>query len=429
MLRRVNRIRIRYRLATRLERFLVYEQKLLGALVGVIVGLAVNVVGDSSLHHPGNLLSVLGQMFSYRRVSGYVASAALLGILVAVAGRPTLERYTRRWNWLGVLSQIFSEARNPELSWLDDSTLTWDGQIMLQSAPDLRQGWKVSSVELVVEPSAYRLPSRQSAAFQKFVSTADPQRIAARAPKYGLASNPVSFTDNPRLRLNVRTTDYAKILYFKDKITPDRQRRETLIRSVLTDKSIAFPNNINLQAIIATKDGKLLLTRRSPKVEYHPNRWSCSIEEQLSQADLEPDDGGAVGRWVTRMLTEELGFRNQTLRQWYDQDARILGVLLETAVLNPGVIGLVRLGCDSLTLTKILRTHPRNDYEFGDFAFLGWDDVAQEVVRPTRDYHPTASIRMLMAGFAHFGPMAFVERLVDARVAAPTGPAEVRPGG
>jgi hypothetical protein len=138
----VDRISIRYRVATRLERFLVYERKLLGALVGVIVGLAMNVAGDSSLRHPGNVFSVLGQIFSYRRVSGYVASAALFGILVAVAGRPILERYTRRWNWLGVLSQIFSEARDPELSWLDDSTLTWGGQIMLQSAPDLRQGWK-----------------------------------------------------------------------------------------------------------------------------------------------------------------------------------------------------------------------------------------------------------------------------------------------
>jgi hypothetical protein len=100
-----------------------------------------------------------------------------------------------------------------------------------------------------------------------------------------------------------------------------------------------------------------------------------------------------------------------------------LGVFLESAVLNTGVIALVMLGCDSAALTKILRTHPRSDYEFGDFAFLGWDDVAREVVNPSRDYHPTAAIRMLMAGFARFGPLTFVERLVDARVAVPVRPA------
>ena len=100
-----------------------------------------------------------------------------------------------------------------------------------------------------------------------------------------------------------------------------------------------------------------------------------------------------------------------------------MGVFLESAVLNTGVIALVTLGCDSAALTKILRTHVRSDYEFGDFTFLGWDDVAREVVSPSRDYHPTAAIRMLMAGFAHFGPLTFVERLVDARVAVPIRPA------
>ena len=375
-------------------------------------------VNDAS--NTGNLLSAVGAVYSPHRISGDLAWAVTVGAAIMALGRPALERYTRTWNWLGVLARTFAEARDPSLSWLDDSTLVWGTQIMLQTPPDLRGGWKADEVELALSRSVFKLDTHHTAAYRKFVkvqNSLDPQRIASRSPKYGIARNPSSFSDNPALRLEIHETEYANIVFFKDIVARDPAQLTKFAQAAVTDNHIKFPNNLALHAVVATRDGKLLLTRRSPKVEYFPKSWSCSIEEQLAARDLEPDDGGAMSRWVVRMLVEELGFQRSTLEQWYDEDARILGVILEAAVPNCGLIGLVHLHCDSETLTQILRTHPRTDYEFDEFDFVEWSGIAGELIHPTRNYHPTSGIRMLMAGIAHDGPAPFMKRLVDARIA------------
>lgn len=384
-----------------------------------LLGMILNKASDSGVTDPANPVAILTQVYSDRRFSGYIAWAVTVAAAALAAGRPLLERYTRKWNWLGVLSQTFADARDPELAWLEDGAVAWGTEVMLQSPPDLREGWKADAVELVVRPSTFKIPANQAAAYRAFVeaqNATDPHRLTGREPKYALARNPVSFSDNPALRLEIRETEYANVLYYKDHVATDQAQRSALARTAVGEGRIDFPNNLSLHAVVTTSDGKLLLTRRSSKVEYFPGRWSCSIEEQLAGRDLEPDDGAAMRRWVTRMLTEELGFRRQTLDRWFNDDARILGVILESALLNCGLLGLVNLGCDSATLAQILRTHPRNDYEFAEFTFISWTEVARELVLPSRDYHPTSGIRMLTAGISRFGPLAFIERLVEARV-------------
>jgi isopentenyldiphosphate isomerase len=419
MLRRMDRISVRHRIATRLERFLDHQRRWTGQALAFLVGMVINTALNPGLKDPANPFAILAQVYDDRRISGYLAWVVTIAVVTLAGARPALERYTRKWNWLGVLAQTVADARDPDLSWLDDGILAWGTEVMLQSPPDLRDGWKADSVELAVSQSVFKMPATYAAAYRRFVkaqNAADPQRIAARERKYALARSPVSFSDNPSLRLEVRETEYANVLFYKDKVAPDHAQRSALARAAVSDGRVEFPNNLSLHAVITTSDGKLLLTRRSSKVEYFPGRWSCSIEEQLAARDLHPDDGAAVRRWVTRMLTEELGFRRQTLEQWFAGDARILGVFLEASILNCGLVGLVNLGCDSTTLTQILRTHPRNDYEFDEFTFIGWREIARELITPSRGYHPTSGIRMLMAGIAHFGPLAFIERLVDARV-------------
>lgn len=417
MLPCMDQIGLRYRVATRLERLHRRLQRWQGRAIAFMSGMIINMLLNAATN-PGSLLAVVRQVYNVGRASGILAWGFTVAVVALVGVPPLLESYTRRWNWLSVLSQTFAQARDPQLTWIDRSTLVWGTEVMLQSPPDLRRGWAADAVELAISHSGFNLPDEHTAAYEEFVTsqnTIDPQRLTARAPKYGLSRNPSSFSDNPSLRLEIKETEYGKILYYKDKVAPDDAQRAALVRTAMDDRRIAFPNNLCLHAVVTTSDGKLLLTRRSTKVEYFPGRWSCSIEEQLAARDLEPDDGAIMRRWVTRALTEELGLRDRTLHDSYHDDAVILGVMLEASILNCGLIGLVSLDCDSFALAQILRTHPRTDYEFDEFAFIDWHDLAQELVNPTREYHPTSGIRMLTTGIAHFGPLAFIERLVDAR--------------
>jgi hypothetical protein len=187
---------------------------------------------------------------------------------------------------------------------------------------------------------------------------------------------------------------------------------EPLERSVQLSKvlqgKIDFPHSLCLHAVVVTADDWILLTRRSAKVAYHPGAWSCSIEEQLSERDFQGVGMDVVRHWVGRMLNEELGLRSQETES---VDSRVLALFLEADKLNLGLAGIVSLQQDRQTLEAILAARPRQDYEFTEWTFVRWEALSEELAQPTLDYHPSAGLRMFLAGITRFGVYDFGVRL------------------
>jgi len=158
-----------------------------------------------------------------------------------------------------------------------------------------------------------------------------------------------------------------------------------------------------------TKDDRVLLTLRSGKVGSDQNTWSCSIEENLKPEDLRGERKAAVTRWISRAIFEELGVSSH---HYTEQNLRVLSVFLEANRMNISIVGLVTLDLNHEELSKIIASLPRSDYEFTDYEFMTIQRTATELVRPTRNYHPTSRYRILMTLLHRYGEPNFARKFI-----------------
>lgn len=159
-----------------------------------------------------------------------------------------------------------------------------------------------------------------------------------------------------------------------------------------------------MHTIVVTRDSRVLLTERSPKVDCQPGTWSCSVEEQLAPQDFPPGVDHAALHWCRRLLWEELGLGHGAYRE---ENLRILSVFLQQDVLN---ISHVELEITASELHHMLQRLPRMDYELSDWKFLPYEELMDELLRPTRVYHPTSGYRMLMALIHRHGEPRIIEQ-------------------
>lgn len=193
--------------------------------------------------------------------------------------------------------------------------------------------------------------------------------------------------------LKVEKTVYSKVQFYRDCVATVESSRSGLIREAVEDTSIRFPHAFCMHAVVVTRDSKVLLTRRSPKVSYYPNAWSVSLEEQFSEVDLLPRCEGAVLRWAIRFLDEELSVEEE---HYDEQNLRALSVFLEADILNCSLATVLKLSIDSTELDQIIRGRPRKDTEFGEWEFVTYAELAKDLLETKRNWHPTSKYRMLL---------------------------------
>jgi isopentenyldiphosphate isomerase len=161
--------------------------------------------------------------------------------------------------------------------------------------------------------------------------------------------------------------------------------------------------------IVVTQDDKVLLTKRSKKVEFYPETWSCSVEEQLSTDDFLPTEQSPIMNWARRCLKEELGLGGEE----YDvSNLRVLSVFLESDVLGVDLCAHAVLNIHSSELNKILQALPRTDYEFTEWTFASHEELMGELFQPRREYHPTSGYRILMGLLRRYGEPKVAEMFV-----------------
>jgi len=154
--------------------------------------------------------------------------------------------------------------------------------------------------------------------------------------------------------------------------------------------------------VVVTRDDQVLLTKRSPKLFYHPNAWSCSLEEQLRREDLADGREKALTNWAKRALGEELALDQEA---YSAGNLRVLSVFLEADAPNISLCVYAPINLDSKRLGSILSAKPRSDWEFTEWRFLEVEEEAiiREMNRRGGNPHPTTGYRMLMLLLKRFG--------------------------
>ncbi len=277
-------------------------------------------------------------------------------------------------------------------------------ELSLQDCPRFRDGWAAAEVMVELNNRPFRIPAHYSRSFKTyFRENYEKKRFGNDGKKFMLTKNPTAFSDGTSLKLHVMPTSYSVAQYYMDSVATVESACSPLIEDVVRGTLQAnFAHSLSLHMIIVTSDRKLLLTKRSKKLSWHAGCWQVSLAEQIKEGDFDDGPDRVLLRWCRRLLEEEAGLGEEACT---DDNLRILSIFLESDILNISICTHAEIRLDSKTLSKVLKSLPRTDYEFSDIAFLDLNrtELLSEAFRPARQYHPAAGYNLLWCFRKNYG--------------------------
>ncbi|HXG37900.1 MAG TPA: hypothetical protein VNL36_03920 [Bacteroidota bacterium] len=369
-----------------------------------LAGLFVNTMSDPGVRNIGE---ILGRIFDLhqRPMPAFLSWLALVVFFVFTAARTLLPIYFRKRSYELLLAKMYRDKVDDSVKQFQRGRIAWGSNLTLQTCPDLHNGWQFHELQFSHETDFHTLPEGIDSAYQDYLSHQFNQEFSFDATRLMLAENPVSFSDLPNLRLKVRRTTWSQI-QFCNRLFKANQSHYT---DQFLNGNIEIANTLVLHLVVASHDGFVLLTQTSAKAAYYPEKWACSIGEQLDPMDLADGETNVALKWAQRALLEELGVTSDAFNP---TNLRFMAVYLEADSGNFAIPSVVRLNYDHSTLDAIIDKHPRTDYEFQNWLFVPWDDLPRELISPSRTYHPNTSMCMLYACLFKFGPLELNRRLV-----------------
>ena len=293
------------------------------------------------------------------------------------------------------------------------------GQTIL-ACPLPQDGWSTGDISFRVNRSPYSFASLQGTAlpgidgqalardYERFVTEEFPQQFASDEAKWMLVRRPRSFTEDLGVTLELQRTSWSQLQFFWQKVV-SADTKPFLYTSLLRGDSIPFPSSLCAHVIVFSADGRVLLTRaHASKRNDYPGYWACSIGEQLATEDIASLDDDCARRWVTRSLREELAV-DQT--EFDAAQIRFLALTFEGDIANLAMVCSVHLHLSAADVDARLRTVNRVDNEFGAIDFIEVDRIPEEMVNPSRTYHPSTGIRMVYAYLSQRGQHSLRKRL------------------
>ena len=367
-------------------------------LTGILVGRLTNAVSDASVR---TIADAIANSFSLDR-SVNVVSWTTTALLIAVPICDyLLALHHRKRSYQSLLANLVTTRTDAIISPFTKGVIAWGPDLTLQSAPDLRYGWRLRDVAIRYTGDDFVMPSNRAVAYQRyFEENHEEKRFFDDGDKFMLIKNPVAFSDSKTLVLELRKTKYSKVQFYRDNVATIQTERDTLLNNAINNLTIEFPHSLCMHTVVVTKDEKILLTKRSPKVAYFAGAWSVSVEEQLSLDDFQGEGDGVMPKWGRRLLWEELTVSSD---QCEEDNFRLLAVFLEADILNCSLAALARLDLTSEQLSNILKGNPRTDYEFTDWLFLSFSELGDELLKPSRQQHPSSGYRSLLALVKQWG--------------------------
>lgn len=354
------------------------------------------------------ILDVLQGTFSIaERPTNVLSWLSVILLVIVPVGYRILARQHKKQRYDKLFALLVRRHRARAIA--PYNALAWDEALSLQTCPELHRGWPMSEIRLSHDTTRFSLPEEYRQAYiDYFEKYKQEKRFFDDGVKLMITRNPTSFSDSPTLILHTQETLYSQIQFYRDNVVTIASKRDTLIRAAV-EGPIHFPHSLCMHMIVVTRDDKVLITKRSGKVSYHPNTWSCSVEEQFSTKDLQSGESLALLKCAERLLFEELGL---TSEEYDEANLRTLSLFLESDILGVSLCAHAVLKIDSSELGKVLLGLPRTDYEFTEWAFLSHEELLNELFRPSRPYHPTSGYRMLMALIRRFGEPIVAEKFL-----------------
>lgn len=371
---------------------------ILSYLTGYMFCCCTNAVSDPKVE---GFVDLVKNIYDTDRQVNAISWICSIIIVVLLALNYWVKWQSRKTRTIALLSNLVDRNIDSIVAPFSRDTVAWGTDLTLQLAPDLQNDWPLEKVELRLDGLNFQFPKNRKADYERFKK--DNWNLLGfdqDGTKYALVKNPSAFSDASNLTLQIMKTKYSEVRYFGQCIATVKPERDKLIEEVMHKGQISFPNSLCMHAVVVTSDRRVLLTQRSHKVSYSPGTWSVSVEEQLSPDDLRGGTRGATKRWARRLLLEELAVE----RGDYDERKfRLLSVFLEADTLNCSVCAIMPIDMTSKELETQLKVKPRTDYEFSDWKFMDYAELADELSTTKLLQHPSTGYRIFMALAHRFG--------------------------
>jgi hypothetical protein len=178
--------------------------------------------------------------------------------------------------------------------------------------------------------------------------------------KFSIRSANLAMTDDPSLRIKLQKTlwsDVQAMKWYLDREAPwpDGQRQsirdlygDTFLR--LTNRPI--PSICCLHVVALTDDDYIVASKRAADVQYYPECWSVSYEENLSEKDIHGNQADLIGA-AKRGGDEEFFPKGSDVIP--RDSVRLFSVFEETAIANTSICAVVRI---PLPLDELQRRLP-----------------------------------------------------------------------
>lgn len=305
------------------------------------------------------------------------------------------------------LASILQDLRDKSLPRYIN-TIVVDKSITLQKCPDMEKGWKPAEIEIYHKNVQFRLSNDLIERYNEYFEKSYKKKYGEDGLTVMMVERPIAWTDQPRLRITTQLNRYSYSQFYWNVELLDQDHWSQMMNDLFEHGKISFPHNLNMQLVVMTDDEWVLITRRSKNVGIYSNTWSCSIEENWKPEDLKGDRKTSVVRWMNRAILEELGVSSD-----HCKELRVLSVFLEgTNRLNISMVGHVILDLNRKALSERIASIPRSDYEFTEHDYFTLKQMANELRKPERDYHPSSRYRMLMTLLHRYGEPNFAREYI-----------------
>lgn len=303
-----------------------------------------------------------------------------------------LEKYKTKREDIVLFASTIAENVDKLIEPFSKVGIAWGTCITLQKSPNLQEGWSYKKIDIDFERTIYPFEKELEEKYNQFMNN-NSGKFKDDGDKLMLIINPKAFDEAKTLTLQGRLTKYSRIIFFIEKVINDIAERNEYIKTLFLKKNnIEFPHSLCIHAVITTKDKKVLLVKRSPKVIYYPNTWAVSCEESAQSTDL--DNINPILFWAKRLLKEELGVDEN---DYSEENLRLLSVFLESEIMNITLCMILKLNISSIKLDNILKSQEKLDDEFIDWKFLTYEDAAALLLEPKENFHPTTQYRIFMS--------------------------------
>lgn len=207
--------------------------------------------------------------------------------------------------------------------------------VTMNITSELFSGLNVSDIILEEDSIVYDFPEwskREGEAFyglkEEYIRECNKKYKANVGFTDGVKFMITSFDKNftlDTLRLKVIRTNFTTVKFLERKIKNDLKLRENFLDD-FKKRNITFAHSLCLHIVILTSDKMVLKTKRGNKTAYSQEKWSYSIEEQLSEVDFLTNGESPMVNWAKRALSEELGIDE---RDYSIDNLNIMSLFLE----------------------------------------------------------------------------------------------------